>query len=429
MMNVNIARRVSSVCQRLRASRTLEECQMPASSRIFYRQHGNSSNYDRNSGGSGHQHKSGRFSTSWRSSLGTGLAVGALSLAGYTAWKRSNSCSLSQLLVPTLQAAQIIDSDKRQGVSPPSRNFNFIADAVEKTAPAVVFIEILGRHPFTQQQITVSNGSGFIVKSDGLILTNAHVVADGRLVTVKLQNGKEYKGKVESVDLRSDLATVRIVAENLPTLPLSRTKDLRPGEWVVAMGSPLALNNTITAGVISSLHRSSKELGIQNEMDYIQTDAAINFGNSGGPLINLDGKVIGINTMKVTSGISFAIPADYALDFLETSAKKLKEDPSSATSERWYLGITMLTLTPSLIQELQERDPMFPNVSSGVLVWRVVLGSPANLAGLQPGDVITRIGGKEARSSQDIYRALEAWKPVEIEVIHRGSKKTVTAQP
>ncbi|KAM7304504.1 serine protease HTRA2, mitochondrial [Ixodes scapularis] len=195
------------------------------------------------------------------------------------------------------------------------------------------------------------------------------------------------------------------------------------------MGSPLALNNTITAGVISSLHRSSKELGIQNEMDYIQTDAAINFGNSGGPLINLDGKVIGINTMKVTSGISFAIPADYALDFLEASAKKLKEDPSSATSERWYLGITMLTLTPSLIQELQERDPMFPNVSSGVLVWRVVLGSPANLAGLQPGDVITRIGGKEARSSQDIYRALEAWKPVEIEVIHRGSKKTVTAQP
>ncbi|EEC12130.1 serine protease, putative [Ixodes scapularis] len=160
------------------------------------------------------------------------------------------------------------------------------------------------------------------------------------------------------------------------------------------MGSPLALNNTITAGVISSLHRSSKELGIQNEMDYIQTDAAINFGNSGGPLINL-----------------------------------VKEDPSSATSERWYLGITMLTLTPSLIQELQERDPMFPNVSSGVLVWRVVLGSPANLAGLQPGDVITRIGGKEARSSQDIYRALEAWKPVEIEVIHRGSKKTVTAQP
>ncbi|KAG0429302.1 hypothetical protein HPB47_023776 [Ixodes persulcatus] len=246
-------------------------------------------------------------------------------------------------LVPTLQAAQIIDSDKRQGVSPPSRNFNFIADAVEKTAPAVVFIEILGRHPFTQQQITVSNGSGFIVKSDGLILTNAHVVADGRLVTVKLQNGQEYKGKVESVDLRSDLATVRIVAL-------------------------LRCYYELHTHVHSSPHMIAPSLGAE-------------------------------------------------------------EDPSSATSERWYLGITMLTLTPSLIQELQERDPMFPNVSSGVLVWRVVLGSPANLAGLQPGDVITRIGGKEARSSQDIYRALEAWKPVEIEVIHRGSKKTVTAQP
>ncbi|KAH6945067.1 hypothetical protein HPB50_007014 [Hyalomma asiaticum] len=143
------------------------------------------------------------------------------------------------------------------------------------------------RHPFTQQQIAVSNGSGFVVRSDGLILTNAHVVADGRLVTVKLHDGRQFTGKVEAVDRRSDLATVRIPAKGLPTLPLTRTDQLRPGEWVVAMGSPLALNNTITAGVVSSVHRSSKELGIHNEMDYIQTDAAINFGNSGGPLINL----------------------------------------------------------------------------------------------------------------------------------------------
>ncbi|CAN7992943.1 unnamed protein product [Ixodes hexagonus] len=381
-MNIRITRKLWSVCQQLRASRTsrtLEACQTPVSSCSSYRQHSNSSKYDAGRNGSQHEQKSGR-PTSWRGAVGVGLGIGALSFSGYTAWKRSNSCSLwESSLVPVLHAAQIVDSNKHHGSSPPSRNFNFIADAVEKTAPAVVFIEILGRHPFTQQQITVSNGSGFIVKSDGLILTNAHVVADGRLVTVKLQNGKEYTGKVESIDRRSDLATVRIVADNLPTLPLSRTKNLRPGEWVVAMGSPLALNNTITAGVISSVHRSSKELGIQNEMDYIQTDAAINFGNSGGPLINLDGNVIGINTMKVTAGISFAIPADYALDFLESSAKKLKDDPSSTTSDRWYLGITMLTLTPSLIQELQERDPMFPHVSSGVLIWRVVLGSPANL--------------------------------------------------
>ncbi|XP_054920945.1 serine protease HTRA2, mitochondrial isoform X2 [Dermacentor andersoni] len=288
------------------------------------------------------------------------VGAGAL-LSGYLLWRQR------AMWLPIVSAST---------VPPPSTRFNFIADAVEKTAPAVVYIEILGRHPFTQQQIAVSNGSGFVVRPDGLILTNAHVVADGRLVTVKLHDGRQFTGKVEAVDRRSDLATVRIPAKGLPTLQLTHTDQLRPGEWVVAMGSPLALNNTITAGVVSSVHRSSKELGIHNEMDYIQTDAAINFGNSGGPLINLDGNVIGINTMKVTAGISFAIPADYAMNFLEEASKKNQEETSA---ERWYLGITMLTLTPSLILELQQRDPMFPHVTNGVLVWRVMLGSPANL--------------------------------------------------
>ncbi|KAL1468582.1 hypothetical protein MTO96_041402 [Rhipicephalus appendiculatus] len=194
------------------------------------------------------------------------VGAGAL-LSGYLLWR---------------QRAMWLPIASASTVPPPSSRFNFIADAVEKTAPAVVYIEILGRHPFTQQQIAVSNGSGFVVRPDGLILTNAHVVADGRLVTVKLHDGRQFTGKVEAVDRRSDLATVRIPAKGLPTLPLTRTDQLRPGEWVVAMGSPLALNNTITAGVVSSVHRSSKELGIHNEMDYIQTDAAINFGNSGG---------------------------------------------------------------------------------------------------------------------------------------------------
>lgn len=339
------------------------------------------------------------------------LGAGAV-LSAYLLWKRRSSW--------------LMQASAATHPPPPSSRFNFIADAVEKSAPAVVYIEILGRHPFTQQEIAVSNGSGFIVQSDGLILTNAHVVADGRLVTVKLHDGQQYTGKVEAIDRRSDLATVRIPAKNLPVLRLTHTEQLRPGEWVVAMGSPLALNNTITAGVVSSVHRSSKELGIHNEMDYIQTDAAINFGNSGGPLINLDGNVIGINTMKVTAGISFAIPADYALTFLEEASKKGQEESSS---DRWYLGITMLTLTPSLILELQQRDAMFPHVHSGVLIWRVMLGSPANLAGLQPGDIIVRIDGKEVKSSQDVYKALEVWKPLDVEVIHRGTKKKLRVQP
>ncbi|XP_064460432.1 serine protease HTRA2, mitochondrial-like [Ornithodoros turicata] len=316
----------------------------------------------------------------------------------------------------------VVQAKQEGSTLPPSKRFNFIADVVEKTASSVVYIEILGRHPFTNERIPLTNGSGFIVRSDGLILTNAHVVADRATVTVKMYDGKEYVGRVESVDLKADLATVRIPAKGLNSLTLCRTDLVRPGEWVVALGSPLALSNTITAGVVSSVHRSGKELGMHKEMEYIQTDAAITFGNSGGPLVNLDGLVIGINTMKVTSGISFAVPADYALDFLEKRGQK--ESP-----ERWYLGITMLTLTPSLIQELRQRDPAFPSVTAGVLIWKVVIGSPAHLSGLSPGDVIVRVGGKDVHSSQDIYKALEVHEPLQIEVKRHGKVLKIGVSP
>lgn len=347
------------------------------------------------------------------SACGAGLGI------SYATYKFLKNKNREGWPLPVLHASTVSHSGEKP---PPSKNFNFIADVVEKTASSVVYIEILGRHPFTNQSIPLSNGSGFIVRSDGLILTNAHVVADRATVTVKLHNGKEYVGRVESLDLKSDLATVRIAEKDLPTLTLCHTKTVRPGEWVVALGSPLALSNTITAGVISTVRRSGRELGLHKEIDYIQTDAAITFGNSGGPLVNLDGKVIGINTMKVTAGISFALPADYAIDFLEQRGGK--EVPS-----RWYLGITMLTLTPSLIQELQQRDPMFPSVTGGVLIWKVVLGSPAHLSGLSPGDVIVRVGSREVRSSHDIYAALEVRKPLEIEVMRQGQKLRILVSP
>uniref|UniRef100_A0A8C0R0R1 Serine protease HTRA2, mitochondrial n=1 Tax=Canis lupus dingo TaxID=286419 RepID=A0A8C0R0R1_CANLU len=161
--------------------------------------------------------------------------------------------------------------------SSPRSQYNFIADVVEKTAPAVVYIEILGRHPFSGREVPISNGSGFVVAADGLIVTNAHVVADRRRVRVRLLSGDTYEAVVTAVDPVADIATLRIqTKEPLPTLPLGRSADVRQGEFVVAMGSPFALQNTITSGIVSSAQRPARDLGLpQTNVEYIQTDAAI----------------------------------------------------------------------------------------------------------------------------------------------------------
>ncbi|KOC61006.1 Serine protease HTRA2, mitochondrial [Habropoda laboriosa] len=305
--------------------------------------------------------------------------------------------------------------------------YNFIADVVEVSAPAVVYIEIQSnkRHDsYTGKPSTISNGSGFIVGSDGLILTNAHVVTNRPNTTVKvrLYDGTTYVGLVEDIDLRSDLATVRIKKTNLPVMKLGSSANLRPGEFVVAIGSPLALNNTITSGVISSVNRQSQELGLRNkQMAYIQTDAAITFGNSGGPLVNLNGEAIGINVMKVTSGISFAIPIDDVKDFLKKAEQRRKNEGIKTVADNpqtKYIGVTMLSLTPDLFDELQKKLRGIPrNIRHGVLIYQVTVGSPAHMGGLQVNDIVTHVNDEPVESADSIYQAVGLSRILRVTVV------------
>jgi len=346
----------------------------------------------------------------------------------------------------TVNAAESFVSDDTKGVrgvggggggKSRREQFNFISEVVAETSPSLVYIEIKDtgvRDFFTGQPVTSSNGSGFIVKEDGLILTNAHVVINKprASIQVRLQDGRIFAGTVEDVDVKSDLATIRIPCSSLPVIRLGKSSELSPGEWVIAMGSPLSLSNTITTGVVSNVARPPTELGIQGRdvPDYIQTDAAITFGNSGGPLINLDGEAIGINSMKVTPGISFAIPIDYAKEFLAKSAESAKSGKSPPSTKKRYIGITMLTLNPQVIEELRSRIQIPPNVLHGIVIYRVVVGSPADVAGLRPGDIVTHINDNPIHGSRDVYKKLEGKGDLTFTVLRDKNKFSyVTVRP
>ncbi|KAL7861398.1 hypothetical protein SRHO_G00128390 [Serrasalmus rhombeus] len=187
---------------------------------------------------------------------------------------------------------------------------------------------------------------------------------------------------------------------------LGRSADLRPGEFVVAIGSPFSLQNTVTTGIVSTTQRGGKELGLRNsDMDYIQTDAIINYGNSGGPLVNLDGEVIGINTLKVTAGISFAIPSDKIRQFLSESYDR--QARGRGTAKKKYIGVRMMTLTPALAKELKAKHRDFPDVTSGAYVIEVISKTPAAAGGLKEHDVIISINSQQISSATDVSAAIK----------------------
>ncbi|XP_075412752.1 serine protease HTRA4 [Tenrec ecaudatus] len=302
--------------------------------------------------------------------------------------------------------------------------YNFIAAVVEKVAPAVVHLQLFRRSPLSTNDVPASSGSGFIVSEDGLIVTNAHVLTNQQRIQVELQSGAQYEATVKDIDHKLDLALIKIEPKtDLPVLLLGRSSHLRAGEFVVALGSPFSLQNTVTAGIVSTTQRGGKELGLKDsDMDYIQTDAIINHGNSGGPLVNLDGEVIGINTLKVTAGISFAIPSDRIRQFLaDFHERQLK---GKVLSQKKYLGLRMLPLSLNLLQEMKRQDPDFPDVSSGVFVYEVIQGTAAESSGLRDHDVIVSINGQLVTTTTDVIEAVKENDSLSM-VVRRGSQTLI----
>lgn len=374
------------------------------------------------------------------------IAGASLAIAALQGTASRPSIAQSVAPAPTLLA------QGRTGMIAATGGANFIADAVERVGPAVVRIDaartIKARRspmfddPFFRQffgdafefgpneREERGTGSGFIVSEDGIVVTNAHVIDRADTVTVTLRDGRKFDGKVLGTDPLTDLAVIRVDAKQLPVAPLGRSDQLRPGEWAIAIGNPLGLDNTVTAGIISATGRTSADVGIPDKrVGFIQTDAAINPGNSGGPLLNQRGEVIGVNTAirADAMGLGFAIPID-------TAQRIAQELVAKGKVSHPYLGIQMRTLTKNLREQLND-DPNRPatiRVDSGVVVFGVARNSPAAQAGMRSGDVITQMNGQAIKTADEVQAAVDktnVGEPLPIQVDRDGKKITLSVRP
>ena len=354
--------------------------------------------------------------------LGVGLGMAGMSLAPYL---QQRSQTPTPEAAPTVAPTPI--PSPVSATSGTIADPNLVSSVVEQVGPAVVRINATKtvesqvpeafNDPFfqrffgsqmpnaPQQEIVRGSGSGFIVNSNGQIITNAHVVDGATKVSVVLKDGRQFEGKVIGTDPVTDVAVVKIEANNLPTVKVGNSEALQPGELAIAIGNPLGLDNTVTVGIVSATGRSGSQVGIPDKrVSFIQTDAAINPGNSGGPLLNQNGEVIGMNTAIIqgAQGLGFAIPINQVqriADQISTTGKV----------QHPYLGISMVTLSPEVKESLNQdpNSPISVNEDQGILIVRVMPNSPAHQSGLRAGDVIVQVENKPVTKADEVQQAVE----------------------
>lgn len=373
------------------------------------------------------------------------LGAGAAFAGGYFAeHNHLVSQSPSNLVATPVHAATPVTDD--------TDTKNFITEVVKKVGPAVVRIDASRtvttevpdavNDPFFRQffgsqmpipqekHVERGTGSGFIISADGRILTNAHVVNNADTVEVTLKDGRRFQGKVMGKDELTDVAVVKIQAQNLPTITLGNSDKLQPGEWAIAIGNPLGLNNTVTRGIISATGRTSNQVGVPDKrVDFIQTDAAINPGNSGGPLLNARGEVIGMNTAIIqgAQGLGFAIP-------INTAQRIANQLATTGKVQHPFLGIQMVGLTPEVKETINSdlNSGLSVDEDHGVLVVKVMPNSPAAKAGVRAGDVIEKLNGQAVGDANSIQTSVENTQlgaTVQLELRRNGKALNLAVQP
>ncbi len=365
----------------------------------------------------------------------------------------SGMLAITLALCPSCRA-QSKDANKPQDTSPSlealKKTGQAFSQVARKAIPAVVYLEVKttvevrgrqmpfndpfdlfgddfmrrffgpGQEPEKREFQRRGAGTGFIISEDGYILSNYHVVGNADEIKVKLHDGREFDAEKIGADAKSEVAVIKIDAEDLPYLELGDSRAIEVGEWVVAVGNPFGLTETVTAGIISAKGRSN--IGIADYEDFIQTDAAINPGNSGGPLLTIEGKVIGVNTAIYSRtggymGIGFAVPINMARNIKNQLIEKGKVTRS-------YLGVYIQEVTPALAESFGLEE------AQGALVSQVEEGSGADKAGLKSGDIILELNGKKVKNVGKFRNTVASNPPgaeLELTIFREGERKQITA--